>query len=197
MATFNEFFACAACDEDTLLPAISADQEGCETRELSEVSDLYIIPEEASDITASWSTTPTYVSGSIDNTETDNTKAKHLVGIGTVGEPTSTEVPFPKGVTKNVDGTYTLEFNFYNLAGGTQKNQGYDLARKMQCGWLGFTFYYGDRADFIYGKAGGIVPSKVVVVFPKGSGTAVNVAIIRISWKADVDPDRKINPIAV
>lgn len=194
--TFNQFFACPGCDEDNLLPAIPADQEGCESRELSEVSDLYIIPEEAEDITASWSTTPTYVSGTIDNTETDNTKAKHLVGIGEVPEPTFTEATFPKGVTKDVDGTYTLNFTYYNLAGGTQKNQGYDFVRKLQCGWTGFTFYYGDRSDFIYGKAGGIVPSKVKVVLPKGTGASLNNAIIRISWKADVDPDRKINPIA-
>lgn len=190
--TINVFTTCPDCDDELLLPAIAEDQDSaCYDQELSEVSDLYIRPSGAPDIVASFATTPTYVADSIDNTVTDNSKSKHLVGIGTIAEPTTTELQYPKQVTKDSEGLYTLEFIVPHLSEG-----GYELLLKMQCGWTDFTFYYADLAKFLYGKQGGIVPVKVKVVFPKGSGTARNQGILRISWKAYTDPVRKVNPIA-
>ena len=195
MAVINNFLTgCPAdCDDVVLLPAIPEEQ-GCTSydQELSQVCDLYIIPDGAADIFADWATTPTYVADSIDNTDTTNAKAKHIVGIGGVPEPTVQELEYPKLKTKVDEGLYLLEYRVLQMSGGQ-----YDFLRKLQCGSTAFTFYYGDLADFVYGKAGGIVPASVRVVFPKGAAnTDRNQAIVRITWRADGDPDRRTNPVA-
>lgn len=181
------------CDDVVTLPAIPEEQD-CTSydQELSQVSDLIIRPEGAPDVFASWATTPTYVADSIDNTVTDNSKSKHVVGIGGVAEPTNETLQYPKLREKDGEGTYILEMRFLQLTGGQ-----YDFFRKMQCGWTGFTFYYAGLDNYVYGKSGGIQPSKVKVVFPKGAAnTDRNAAIVRITWKADGDPERRVNPIA-
>ena len=188
----NSFLTCpAGCDDDLLLGAIDADQD-CTSYDQgrSQVSDLYIIPAAASDIFSSWSTTPAYVANSIDNTNADNTKAKWLVGIGGIPAPEKSTLDYPKRKKKTGDRTYTLTHRILNLS-----DDQYEFLRQVQCGWTGFTFYYGDLADYVYGQAGGISPESVDVDFPKGEGNDDrNVGIITLTWIADGDPERRVNP---
>lgn len=183
----------ADCDDDNLLPAIDVNQD-CTSypQTLSQVSDLYIIPTAADDIMASWSTTPTAVTDAIDNTIEDNTKAKWLVGIGGIAAPDKTTTDYPKLKRKNDERLYTLTFRVLNLSDAQ-----YNFLRQLQCGWTGFTFYYGDLADYVYGIAGGLVPEFIDVDFPKGEGNSdKNVGILTLQWRADGDPERRVNPLA-
>lgn len=184
----------ADCDEDNLLPAIPETQD-CTSyaQTLSQISDLYIIPDTAGiDVFTNWATTPTATVGAIDNTVTDNSKAKWLVGIGGLPAPEKTTTDYPKLKRKNDERLYTISFRILNLVDAQ-----YDFLRQIQCGWTGFTFYYADLAGYAYGIAGGLVPEFVDVDFPKGEGnTDKNVAVITLQFRADGDPERRANPLA-
>jgi hypothetical protein len=186
----NKFTTCPDCDEDLLLTAIDEDQN-CTTYEIedSEVSDIFIRPDGAPDIFASWSTTPTYVADSVDNTVTDNTASKWLVGIGNVAVANKTETPYPKGKMKVTVREYPLVMRISNLSDAM-----YNFLRKFQgCGWLGWKFYYVDKANKLYGIAGGLEPSFVDVDFPLAEGGKKE-AILTIRFKADQDPERRTSP---
>jgi hypothetical protein len=142
-----------------------------------------------------FATTPTATANAINNTTTDNTKAKFLVGEGGVAESTEVVLEYPMLTEKVVERDYQLVFNIKNLV-QTQ----YDFLLQVQCGNIDLTFYYASGMEanqWVYGKQGGIVPRKVTVSFPKGAGKDDrDIAIIKIDWKATGDPDRRINPIA-
>ena len=191
----NSFYVCPEdCDDVLLFPAIAADQD-CTNYEqgLSQISDIYIIPDGADDIFASWSTTPTYVADSIDNTAGDNTKAIHLVVEGSLPAPEKTTDDYPKGKKKTTNRLYTISANMKNLVAAN-----YALLQAIQCGATGFTFYYADRAGFVYGKAGGIVPEFIDADLPKGGGlTDKNIGTITLQFSSKTgDPQRRTNPIA-
>ena len=194
MPTNNMLTGCPAdCDETNTLPAIPAAQD-CASypQTLSQIGHLYIMPTGATNPWTNWATTPTLTGGAIDNTEALNAKTKWLVGIGELpaAEKTATEYPLLK--SKQTDRLYTMSFRVLNLSDAQ-----YDFLRQIQCGSLGFTFWYGDLGDWLYGLSGGIVPDFVTVSFPKGEGnTDKNVGIIRLSWRADGDPERRVNPHA-
>jgi hypothetical protein len=182
----------ADCDDVNLLPAIP-DEQDCTSYALlySQLCDLYIVPTGATNPLASWSTTPTAVSGAIDNAVTDNSKTKWLVGEGAIGDPAETEEEYPKRKRKVTDRTYEMQFTVKNLV-ATQ----YEFLRQLQCGATDFTFFYGDLNDFIYGKVAGIAPEYVTVRFPRGGGRDDKaVAIVVLRWSADGDPERRINPL--
>jgi hypothetical protein len=191
MAAQNIFLSCPAnCSTDLDYVAIDVDQDCAPLLLKSEVSDLIIQPDGAPDVFADFATTPTYTALSIDNTVTDNSKSKHLVGIGDVPDPTETEVILPKGKVGLSDRTYTLNFTVMNMSDAQ-----YAFLQQLQCGTLNFTFYYADRADKLFGIQGGIVPASIRVRMPKARGEAsVSQATIVITWVADGDPDRRVNP---
>lgn len=183
------------CSDVNLLPAIVAEQD-CTGYEqtLSQVCDLYILPSATDDIFADWATTPTNVTPAsgvgIDNTNTDNTKSKWLVGIGGVAEPEETIDEYPKLQRKVTERLYVLTFRVLNMVQAQ-----YDFLRKLQCGDTSFTFYYGDLGGWVYGIEGGLSPNSVDVDFPHGGGnTDKNQAILTISFRANGDPDRHVNP---
>lgn len=188
----------ADCDDVLLYPAIPASQD-CPnyTQGRSQIGWLYLLPNTLSgDIFASWGSTsaatPTAVSGAIDNTITNNTKAKALGGRGEIPVPEKTVLEYPFLKTKQTDKRYTLTFTHYQLDDST-----YEFLRQVQCGSLNFKFYYADLAGYVYGIADGLVPDFISVRFPKGNGnTDKNTAVIVLSWKATGDPQRRANPLA-
>jgi hypothetical protein len=181
-----------ACDDDFVLPAIAADQSCTNYAQgRSQVNRLYIIPSGALDIMADWATTPTYVSASIDNTTTDGSKAHYLVGIGELPAPEKTVLDYPDLTRRTESRLYSLSFRVLNLNAAE-----YDHLRKLQCGNTDFTFYYGDLADWVYGISGGLVPEMVDVDFPKGAGNEDrNVAVVTLTFRANADPERRVNPL--
>lgn len=183
----------ADCDAANTLPAIPASQDcAAYPQTLSQIGHLYIMPTGATNPWTNWSTTPTATANAIDNTEALNAKTKWLVGIGELPVPEKTVTEYPLLKSKTTDKLYTLTFRVLNLDA-----EQYEFLRQLQCGTLGFTFWYGDLGDWLYGLSGGIVPDMVNVRFPKGNGnTDKNVGIIILSWKADGDPERRVNPHA-
>lgn len=181
-----------ACDDDFTLPAAAADQSCTNyTQGRSQLNRLYIIPSGAPDIMADWATTPTYVSASIDNTTTDGSKAHYFVGIGELPVPEKTVLDYPDLTRRTESRLYPISFRVPNLNAAE-----YERLRKLQCGNTDFTFYYGDLADWVYGISGGLVPEMVDVDFPKGAGNEDrNVAIITLSFRANADPERRVNPL--
>lgn len=188
----------ADCDDVLLFPAIPASQD-CPNypQGRSQIARLYLLPNTMSgDIFASWGTTsaatPTYVSNSIDNTNALNAKAKVLVGKGEIPVPEKSTLGYPLLKTRTIERRYPLAFTVYQL-----DDANYEFLRQIQCGNLNFKFYYGDLEGYVYGIADGLVPDFVNVVFPKGNGNEDrNTAIIRLSWKATGDPQRRANPLA-
>ena len=183
------------CTDVNLLPAITAEQD-CTGYEqtLSQVCDLYILPSLTADIFTDWNDGTSNAAQDdgvgIDNANTDNTKAKWLVGIGGVAEPAETVTEYPKLQRKVSERLYTLTFRVLDLV-QTQ----YDFLRQLQCGDTGFKFYYGDLAGFVYGIQGGLSPLSVDVDFPKGgANTDKNAADITLTWRSNGDPDRNENP---
>lgn len=188
----------ADCDDVLLYPAIPASQD-CQNYEQgrSQISKLYLLPNTMSgDIFASWGSTsaatPSYVSNSIDNTNTANAKAKYLAGRGEIAVPEKSTLEYPLLKTRTVEKRYQLVFTHYQLDDDT-----YEFLRQVQCGSLNFKFYYGDLAGYVYGIADGLVPDFISIRFPKGNGNADrNTAVIALSWKATGDPQRRANPLA-
>lgn len=181
------------CDTQAQFPAIPAAQDcAAYPQTLSQIGHLYIKPTGATNPWTSWSGTPTATANAIDNTEALNAKTKWLVGIGEIPAPEKTVTEYPLIKSKTTDRLYTLTFRVLNLSDAQ-----YDFLRQLQCGSLGFTFWYGDLGNWLYGLSGGIVPDFVTVRFPKGEGnTDKNVGIIVLSWRADGDPERRVNPLA-
>lgn len=178
------------CATDNLWPAIPADQD-CPSYEktLSQVSELIIVPDTATDIWDDWTgdyPDPVFTLGTIDNTAGDNTAAIRIVGIGGVAEAEETLLQYPKLQEKVDEETYTLNFRVLNMSNAMN-----DLFDKLECGALNFTFFYIDLSDYVYGFEGGIVPYSVDVQRPHGAGNDDRLfADIIITWKATNEPDR-------
>lgn len=197
--TINSFTTCPAdCDDNNLLPAIPVIQDCASYEQVrSQVHTLYLMPQvggtPSADPFTNFSTTPTVTSGAVANGNTDNTKAKFLVGEGGVAEPTETILEYPLLNEKVTDRAYQLVFNIKNLVQAQ-----YDFLLQVQCGNIDLTFYYASgmgATQWVYGKQGGIEPKKVTVTFPKGAGKDDrDLAVIKIDWLATGDPDRRINP---
>ena len=148
----------------------------------------------SSDPFTNFATTPTATALAINNTSVNNTKAKFVVGEGGVAEPGEVVLQYPLLQDKVTERDYQLVFNIKNLVQAQ-----YDFLLQLQCGNIDITFYYASgmgTTQWVYGRQGGIVPTKVSVTFPKGGGRDDrDLAIVKIDWKATGDPDRRINPI--
>lgn len=198
--TINETLTgCPAdCDDVLLYPAIPASQDCPNYSQLrSQIARLYLLPNTMSgDIFASWgatsAATPSYVGSSIDNSNALNAKAKELVGRGEIPVPEKSTLEYPLLKSRTTEKRYTVNFTVYQLDDDT-----YEFLRQVQCGNLNFKFYYADLEGYVYGISDGLVPDFISVVFPKGNAnTDRNTAIIRLSWKATGDPQRRANPLA-
>ena len=195
--TVTSFTSCPdSCDDENLLPAILAEQDCADyAQDHSQVHTVIIVPSGATDPFANFSTTPTAVSGGIDNTEALNAKSKLLVGEGGIAVPEKITLDYPKLQQKVVERDYTLTFNIKNLSAAQ-----YSFLLKLQCGHVtGWTFYYASGMganQWLYGVQGGIPLYFLDVDFPKGGGnTDRDIATVILRWKATGDPLRRANPL--
>jgi len=196
----NSFTTCPEdCDDNNLLPAIPVIQDCADYEQVrSQIHTLYLMPQvggtSSADPFTNFATTPTATASAINNANTDNTKAKFLVGEGGIAEPGEVVLDYPMLQTKVTERDYSLLFTVKNLVQAQ-----YDFLLQLQCGNIDITLYYASgmgTTQWVYGKQGGIVPTKVSVTFPKGGGKDDrDVAVIKLEWKAKGDPDRRINPI--
>ena len=181
----------ANCDDVNLLPAIPEEQD-CTSYEilLSQISDLYIMPDGATNPLTSWATTPTATAGAIDNTITDNSKCKWIAGEGLI-TVTETVTEYPHRKRKITERAFRLEFIVKDMANH------YEFLRQLQCGSTSYSAWYGDLADYIYGKASGIQPELVnVLMLTLGGRDDKQQATIIWEWTADGNPERRVNPLS-
>jgi hypothetical protein len=194
--SINSFLSCPAdCDTTFTLPAIAADQD-CTTVTFnySQVCGIYFVLVDADDpLTWTDPAAPTATAGAIDNTNTDGTKVKYLVGRGGMAAPEKTELSVFKRKTKVVNRRFTLTLTVDNM---TDAN--YEFLRKLQCGDTSGTFYFEDVADFIYGPEGGITPRSVDVDFIHGEGDddVQSAQVIIVFDSNDGNPPRFSNPLS-
>lgn len=183
----------AGCDTPLLFGAVPEDQNCVEIPNLSQVCDLYIWPNGATDAFDYTGGDPVLVAGAIDNTDTTNTKTKWLVGIGGVAEPQTVEFNGPKGSLKIIKRIYTLDFQV-NVRDTNQRN----LLRQLQCNPNNFKFRYGTLGGQLFGGSTAITPSFSDAIFSLGSGNEdYELARIIIRWQVSSgygDPPRHPNP---
>jgi hypothetical protein len=177
------------------LGAIPADQNCLLVPPLSQVSDLYIQPDGASapfDWTDPAAPAAPAMSG-IDNTATDNSATKWLVGKGGVEAPEESLYTGPKLKKKVVRRLYTLQFEV-EVTNDDQR----DFLRQLQSGWSEFTFWIGTLGNNLFGDSTGIIPSFVNAQLPLDPGDEdyEKGTIIIEYYSEKGDPPRYTNPLA-
>ena len=190
------FLSCPAdCDTALNLPAINANQDCTNYDQLdSQVCDLVIVPDTTASDPFDWTdpSAPTLISGGIDNTVTDNSKAKRLVGEGGVPVPEKIVSEYPKKKNRITGRRYTLTFNVKDMG-----DESYAFLRALQCGWTGFKFYYANLGGHGFGPEGGIDVLSVDVDMPLSEARDdKELGTIILTWEADGDPARWTSPLA-
>lgn len=191
----NTFLACPAdCDTALTLGAIDTNQD-CTSyaQKYAQISDLIIKPD-AANAPLNWTGAPTVaaVAGEIDNTNTDGTKSKWLVGEGGIVAPDKVVDEYPKRKTKVNFRTYTLTFNVKNLG-----DDQYDFLRQLQCGSTDFKIWYANVGGHIFGGANGIDILSIDCDFIYSEDrNAKEIATVTITWESDGDPARGNTPAA-
>jgi len=191
----NNFVTCPNdCATDLNLGALDTLQD-CTTYEqkYSQIYSIVLMPDgETAPLNWSAAPTVTLVSGEIDNTTTDGTKSKWLVGEGGIDAPEKILDEYPGRKTRTSFRTYTLTFNVKNLI-----DKQYSFLRQLQCGNTNFKLWYDTVGGHIFGGANGIDISGIDCDFIYGGGRDdKELATITITWEADGDPVRGVSPFA-
>lgn len=184
------------CDEGLDFGALSVNQNCVEIPNLSQISDLYIIPDGAVDaFNYSPGPDPTLVSGGIDNTVLDNSKTKWLVGKGGMAEPEETLYNGPKGSRAIIKRRYTMEFEVSVKSDDTR-----DFLRQLECNPKNFIFRFGTVAGYLYGGEEGITPAFTNARLSLGNGDEdYELGIVVLEWETDAgagSAPRHVNPHA-
>lgn len=190
----NLFPSLCPSDCSTLnLPPIDGDQN-CTSYDLdySELTDLWIQPTGAVAPFSAWVPgvyTITPEPANVDNADITNGFSKWLVGAGGVAVPDKTTEELPKRRDRISLRTYTVTFNIPNVSDAM-----YEFGRAIQCGDVGFTFWYANLTH-VFGSATGICAKSVDCDFPLDEGRDGRIRmIITLTFEAKVDPERRIKP---
>jgi hypothetical protein len=180
------------CADELLLPAIAAAQDCGIAPKLSQINWLYLTPPGATVPFTHSGGTATAVSGAIDNTLGDNSKSIALYGKGGIAEHEPITYEAPGGATLTVYRDYTLTFRVVPTEAAL-----YTLLRYLQCGNTGYTFWYGNAADQLFGDTGGIKVKDINVQMPQGeAATDFQEAQIIVTYRtSNGDPLRFTNPL--
>lgn len=146
-------------------PAIATCQDGTTyVQRRSEVYGLLILPTGATP-PGSWENIADWVN-TVDNTETDDSKAKYMVGIGSFVPDNTVEVSLSGGrFVENRERTYRLNMAVLNIDDGHSA-----LCRKWQMNSRRFTFWLITNGDRLVGGTNGIRPLRVNADFVLASG---------------------------
>lgn len=191
--TWTDITCPSACGATLNYGALPSDPNCVSVPPLSEISDIYIQPTGATAPFSMTGSTATAVSGAIDNTVTDNSKTKHLVVIGTQGDPEETEYNGPKGTIVISKRRYTIEARVPITSQSL-----YDFLRQIQCNNLNFKFWFATRGGYLFGPEAGISPAASNARFPKVEGDdGVEEGVIVLQYDTENgDPPRFANPLA-
>jgi len=151
--------------ENWNIPAISTCQDEPTYRQRrSEVYGLLLLPTGA-EPPGNWENIADWVN-TVDNTNTNDTKAKYLVGIGSFLPDTQVEVSLAGGrLIENRERTYRLNMAVLNIDDGHTA-----LCRKLQTNARRFNFWLITLGDRLVGGPSGIRPQRVNADFVLASG---------------------------
>lgn len=195
--SFTDITCPSACSTDLNLVAIASDQTCVKVPFKSQVSRLYIRPDGAADPFTypggDGGADPTLTASALDNTTSDNSTTKYLVGKGGVAEPEEDIYEGAEGKHIIDKRRYRLEFEV-NVRELAVRN----LIRQLQCGWLSFTFRYGTRGGQLFGGDSEIIPVFVNGQLPlDAADDGREIGRIIIEYETDNgDPPRHANPHA-
>jgi len=179
----NQFLECG-CDHPVTLPALCSSFDVHLAPKQSQVFALLFVPNGLAG-PSDW-TSATAVEGIVDNTVTDNSAAKVLIGRGGVDEPEEVIVTTGKTAQKVAKRIYTMQFEL-----SPRTSQQYAFVRKFQKNYTAFSFWFATLGDRLLGGAQGIKPHLVSAAFPyDATDDSPERAVLRIVWHADGDPDR-------
>ena len=127
----------------------------------------------------------------IDNTDASDVNQKQIFVKGGKPEPEDIEVKVNNFQTVVISRTHSLNIMLFDFDSVT-----YDYLRKLQCGKVKPVFAFTTVAQQIYGKDGGIVPTKFSVkhVLEEGEESVEHFKI-DITWKSLTAADRFVNPL--
>jgi hypothetical protein len=204
MALLNDFLSCPTDCSSGNLPAFQTSFCNAAPKS-SEIYALIFEPTDAATlltpaslvadmaVAADWT-------GKIDNSVTDGTKYKYLMGKGSQGDPTDTEIDGVKNAVVVTDRTRTVTFRILDITSDAT----YDALRRMQCGDILPRFFILTKGGYIFGDKNvaapdrGIVPDSVKVTFPRAEGKdAIDTAVLTIVYSGLTDPDRALNPLSI
>lgn len=183
----------ADCSTDFEFPILDTDQNCAGVPNLSQLTDLWISPNDSAlSPFANWVTSGYTILANptaIDNSVTDNSKVKWLTGVGGIDAAEKTVIRVQKFQDVTLKRRYTLTWTIYNLS-----NAQYEFLRALQCNPTNYAFWYGNSTH-VFGKSTGIIPVLTDVDFPLGAGDGdVELATLTIAFESRVDPERKSNP---
>jgi len=177
---------------DGALGAMSVQTEDCNDVNLSEVNSIiWIHPTLGSGID-NWGSVLTAGDFNIDNSDATDLAQKQIFVTGGVAEPEETEVTLNGFQTVTLNKTFTLSAEFYS--DGSEIT--YDYLRKLECNKVKPKFWFTTMGGKIFGKDGGIIPSKFSLskVLEQGE-ESVEKWVMNIQWKALTSPDRYDYPL--
>jgi len=176
------------CQTEVLLPAICTTQPEAAKPKFSQVTGLIMLPNGVKG-PASW-VNQSNMEDEIDNSVSDNSKAKYIAGRGGVAEPEEVIVTLGKRSRYKAAARYTLEFEI-----GVQNSGQYALAQKLQSNYRAFRFWFITQSGRLFGGQDGVRPDYISSVLPLGAAhDDVEKGIFRIDWYADGDPARTLYP---
>lgn len=158
---------------------------------LSQVCGLLILPKGAPP-PSSWVSADA-MEAVIDNTVTDNSAGKWIVGRGGIEKPDEVIIGLGKRTRKVGARLYTLDYEV-----NIRPNGIYNFLTTLQTGYRGFNFWFNTLGGRLFGGPTGICPD-FVTAWTEYSEEAEEVerGYIQLQWYADGDPPRtlaNINP---
>lgn len=176
---------------DGALGAMDAQSESCNEVIQSEVNSVIFWHPTLGTAPTNWGAGITALDFDIDNTDATDVKQKQIFVTGSVPEATDTEVTVNGFQTIVLSRTHTMTVNLYTFGDAT-----YDYLRKIQCGKVKPQFDFTTNGGKLFGKDGGITPSKISANFVLNEGEeSFETWTITFEWKSLTAPDRLDNPL--
>ncbi len=151
---------------------------------LSQVCGLLILPKGAPP-PASW-VSASAMSAIIDNTVTDNSAGKWIVGRGGIERPEETIISLGKRTRVIAERLYTLDYEI-----NIRPNGVYNFMQALQTGYRNFNFWYNTMGGRLFGGPNGICPDFVTAWAEYGDEPdEVERGFIQLQWYADGSPLR-------
>lgn len=193
MAITNDF--AIDCDliicPDGALGAMDAATRDCNDVTQSQIDSLILWHPTLGTPPTNWGSGILATDFNIDNTDATDVAQKRLFVSG--GMPESEEITVVTNSFQEVTikRTFTITATLYTFGGDT-----YDYLRKLQCNKVKPKFDFTTDGGKLFGKDGGIEPSKFALDFVLEEGEeSVEKWIITIQYKAKTAPDRLDSPL--